>query len=234
LASTLFSFIDGLMAGLPGLVRLLVWALLAAAVSMALYRLTSPQRALQDIRQRRLAVQRHLNEHEGSTAEALPMLGTSLRLAFEQLLRVLWPTAVAAVPIILLLFWLDTTYGYRFPSGGEQVTVETTPPALAARLDPAVAGDVAWVITVEGSDGTEHAPLTMPVPALYKKQWWNALIGNPAGYLPDNFPVDTIVIDLPVQEYLPFGPDWLRAWYVPYFVALFAASLAIKIGFRII
>lgn len=234
MVTTLLSFIDGLMAGLPGLARLLVWALVAAAVSMGLYRLTSPQTVLQDIRQRRIAVQRHLNEHEGTTAEALPMLGASLRLAFEQLLRVLWPTAVAVVPVIVLLLWLDMTYGYRFPDASGPVAVETTP-AAAARLEPAAeAAPARWAVSVAGNDGALRVPLPLPVPTIYKERWWNAALANPAGYLPAGFPVDTVSIALPQREYLPFGPDWLRAWYVPYFLALFAASLAIKIGFRII
>jgi hypothetical protein len=50
--------------------------------------------------------------------------------------------------------------------------------------------------------------------ALQKRQWWNSLIGNPIGYLPESSPLEWIDLDLPEKEYLPFGPTWLRASYV--------------------
>lgn len=235
MATTLFSLIDGVMAGLPGLLRLLIWALIASGVSMGLYRLTSPQKALQRIRDRRAAVQQQLNAHEGSMGEAMPLLGTSLRLAFEQLFRVLWPTAVAALPVIALILWLDMTYGYRFPEPGVQVGVETTP-LMPARLERPAAGSEAepWTVSIEAPGSDIRVPLPLPVPVLHKEQWWNALLANPAGYLPPESPVEDATLSLPYREYLPWGPDWLRAWYAPFFVSLFAASLAIKIGFRII
>jgi hypothetical protein len=75
--------------------------------------------------------------------------------------------------------------------------------------------------------------LSAPVPTIHKRQWWNALIGNPLGYLPDSSRLEWIELGLPQREYLPFGPAWLRAWYVVFFGVLLAASLAIKVGARI-
>ena len=59
------------------------------------------------------------------------------------------------------------------------------------------------------------------------------LIGNPAGYLPDDAPLERIEVDLPPKEYLALGPAWLRSWYAVFFAALLAASLAIKVAARI-
>ncbi len=92
------------MSGLPSVVRLTVWAVLASALSMAAYRLTSPQQALQRIRRRRGEVQDRLKAYDGAVSDAFPMLRESLRLAFAQLFRVLAPTAVAALPVLALLF----------------------------------------------------------------------------------------------------------------------------------
>ena len=240
MVSSFFSQLDGLMAGVPSLARLVLWALLAAAVSMALYRLTSPPAALREIRERRAAVQQRLAAYDGPTAEALPLLGASLRLAFTQLFRVLWPTAVAALPVLALILWLDMVYGYQFPGADAPVTIETRPPAAEARLehpgsDATSPDQDQWVVTVaDGARPAQQVALPQPVPAIYKPQWWSVLIANPAGYLPAEFPVDSVEIPLPPQEHLPFGPDWLRAWYTVFFAALFAASLGIKIGFRII
>jgi hypothetical protein len=71
------------------------------------------------------------------------------------------------------------------------------------------------------------------VPTIHKRQWWNALVGNPVGYLPDSSRLEWIELGLPQREYLTVGPAWLRAWYVVFFSVLLAASLAIKVAARI-
>ena len=71
-------------------------------------------------------------------------------------------------------------------------------------------------------------PLARPVPVVEKRHWWNALIGNPAGYLPEAGPVERIELSLPAVEVLPFGPSWLRGWEVLFFTLLVAFSLIIK------
>lgn len=229
-----FAAVDGLLSPLPVLARLVVWAIIAAAVSMAAYRLTSPQEALQRIRRRRAEVQGELKAYDGAIADAYPLLGESLRLAFAQLLRVLLPTAVAALPILALLYWLDMTYGYRFPAGGEAIVARADPPTVAAELVKQ-SEEAGWSLAVATADGARlELPLPEPVPLVHERRWWNAIIGNPAGYLPEGWPVELVEIDLPQRDYLSAGPGWLRPWYVPFLAALFAASLTIKIGFRIV
>ena len=76
-------------------------------------------------------------------------------------------------------------------------------------------------------------PWSAPIPTIDKRHWWNFLIGNPAGYLPDDAGIERIELDLSPNEYLPFGPAWLRAWYGVFFAALLASSLALKLWARI-
>lgn len=233
MATVFLSWVDGLMGGLPSPLRLVIWAMLAAAASMALYRLTSPQGTLQEIRGRRAEVQRRLNAYDGPMAGAMPLLGTSLRLALLQLLRVLFPTAIAAVPLVLLILWLDMAYGYQFPPPGTEIAARADPPAGQARLR-SVAGD-GWVVSVADGDRPERdIALSAPVPAIAKHRWWNVLVGNPAGYLPAESAIDVITLDLPYREHLSIGPGWLRTWHAAFFATMFAASLAIKLWFRII
>jgi hypothetical protein len=71
------------------------------------------------------------------------------------------------------------------------------------------------------------------VPTIHKRQWWNALVGNPIGYLPDSSRLEWIELGLPQKQYLTVGPAWLRAWYVVFLGVLLAASLAIKVAARI-
>src|SRR3546814_19779777 len=70
--------------------------------------------------------------------------------------------------------------------------------------------------------------------SLHKEQWWNVLIANPLGYLAADSPLELVEIALPRREVLPFGPWWLRTWEFVFFTTLVAASLAIKLLFRLV
>lgn len=88
------------------------------------------------------------------------------------------------------------------------------------------------LITAHGEDILELPP-EHPAPVVHKRQWWNALIGNPAGYLPPQGPAEAIYLDLPKKQMLAFGPDWMRGWEFLYFVLLVAGSLGLKHFWRI-
>ncbi|NJO36726.1 MAG: hypothetical protein HC871_02735, partial [Rhizobiales bacterium] len=89
------------------------------------------------------------------------------------------------------------------------------------------------VVTDPGGAVISDIALAAPIPTIHKKQWWNTLIGNPLGYLPDDGAIEAIAFDLPEKDYLGFGPGWLRPWYVLFFTILVLGSLAIKIVGRI-
>ena len=84
--------------------------------------------------------------------------------------------------------------------------------------------------TGEVVDGVHRAPW---VATIHKREWWNLLLVNRAGYLPDNSQLERLDLDLPPKQYLSVGPDWLKVWHVPFFGVLLLASLAIKVAARI-
>ena len=86
---------------------------------------------------------------------------------------------------------------------------------------------------VQGNTEVLKLPTTALSPVVHKHQWWNVLIGNPAGYLDDGQPVEAVFLELPRQAYLPFGPHWTRGWEFLFIGLLFSFSSAIKIVFRI-
>jgi hypothetical protein len=59
------------------------------------------------------------------------------------------------------------------------------------------------------------------------------LLGNPAGYLPEQVSVDEIRINLPAQQFLPFGPDWARNWLTLFLIASVSGALLTKKIFKI-
>ncbi len=239
----LFSWLDALMGQFaPPTVRLILWGIIGAAVSMGLYWLLSPQQKIAHTKASALEARRVLDAYEGDFSGVWPHMREMLRLSLKHVGIVFWPAVVASLPVLCLLVWLSTTYGYHFPASGSEVEIRTFPQGLQAR----------WIAGAEGAEESaipsetprielrndqdevvRMIPLPEPVPAVHKYQWWNALLGNPVGYLPAEARIDRIEIDLPSQEFLPFGPSWMRSWEFLFLTVLIVASVVIKIAFRI-
>ena len=241
LPAPLFTWIDGALNGLaPAPLRLTLWALVAAAVSMGLYVVLSPQRRIARAKADASAARAALDAFDGDFAEAWPLIRNVLATAFRQLGLVTWPALLSSLPVLALLAWVSTAYGYAYPADGAAVAIHTVPQDLEARLETVrSAGDASSqprrqiVVTDQAGQVVDRVPWQAPVPTIHKKEWWNALLGNPAGYLPDDGPLERIELNIPAQHYLPFGPAWAQPWYVLFFGVLLAASLAIKVAARI-
>jgi len=57
---------------------------------------------------------------------------------------------------------------------------------------------------------------------------FNALIGNPNGYLPANSSVTRIEFALPPRDILPFGPAWIRPWWFVFFLVVVLTSFWLR------
>ncbi|MDN5849127.1 MAG: hypothetical protein L0H63_05740 [Nitrococcus sp.] len=238
----IFAWIDALAAALiPPLGRLILWGIVAALVSMGLYWLLSAQKRIGRAKTKLAQSRAQLDAYDGEFAGAAPLIGNLLRSALHQVGLVAWPAILSSLPLLALICWLSTAYGYSYPAPGTEPTIQTQPPQLqtqwieGARNKSASGQGAAPRILVAGIDQEilAEVPLPAPVPVIHKWQWWNVLIGNPAGYLPSNAAVDWIEVALPDKEYLGFGPSWLRGWEAPFFISLIVVSIVVKIWWRI-
>lgn len=224
LPAPLFDYVDRSLLGvLPPLARLILWAIAGAAVSLALYRLLSPQRRIAQAKAAALEARRRLNAHDGDLESALPLMRQSMKAALRHVALVFPAAIVASLPVLALLVWLDAAYGYQLPQDRQAPAVSVEPETYSGRWQPDGS------IEVRDESGAEVARLTLaePIAQIAKRQWWNTIIGNPAGYLPDQGPIDSISIALPERQYLPVGPDWLRSWLTVALTVLVIASLLI-------
>lgn len=238
LPAPLFDWADRLMSSFASpAFRLVLWGLVAAALSMGLYWLFSPQDRLTDVKIRATKARSDLNGFDGDFAEAWPLMRSMLGLSFRQLGMTTLPAVLASVPVLALIVWLSTTYGYALPEDQLKIDVQTTPIVdVSAEIRSPNATSTNYprlVITDPAGDLVSDIALAVPVPTIHKKQWWNMLFGNPLGYLPAEGDIEAIEIDLPEKDYLGFGPNWLRPWYVLFFTILVLGSLAIKVIGRI-
>ena len=241
LPAPLFASLDDVLGRFaPAPWRLVLWGLIAAAFSMGAYFLLSPQRRIARAKADALDARRALDAYDGEFAGAWPLIRNVLKSALRQLGLVTWPAVVSSLPVLALLVWMSTAYGYGFPEPGAAVAIRTVPNGLEARLEtvgsPATAPSEQHreIVVIDASgEVLQRLPWQAPVATMHKREWWNALLGNPAGYLPESGLLERIDLDLPAKEYLPVGPAWLKAWYVPFFGVLLVASIVIKVLARI-
>ncbi|HET8702103.1 MAG TPA: hypothetical protein VFL97_10620 [Nitrococcus sp.] len=225
----------------PPLGRLILWGIVAALISMGLYRALSAQERIRHTKIKLAQLRQRLESYDGDFAAAGPLIGGLLRTALQQVGLVAWPAILSSLPLLALICWLSTAYGYAYPAPGMVPAIQTMPPQLQAKWVEGTHDETVPDyrppprIVVAGRDQKIVADISLPapVPVIHKWQWWNALIGNPVGYLPGDAAVDWIEVALPDKEYLGFGPQWLRGWEVPFFISLIAVSIAVKVWWRI-
>lgn len=253
----LFTTIDGLMAFLPDWARISVWGLVLGAVTMLLYGWLSPQERIAEVKEKVEEARREMQEYTGK--EFAPMwekIKRTFRLTFRQLRIMLGPTLIAALPVILVLIWMEEDYKYELPEAESTVEATVQPPE-ALGGDP----EVEWYpdAHVEQVDtgtvklkwpkpswedeprlvetGSERAlvnlPLTFPRATVSKQSVWHWFFANPAGYLPDDAPVASVRFDLPHRYVVPWGPNWLRTWHALFLVMLSISAVVVKVGFDI-
>jgi hypothetical protein len=227
-----FSWADGLLADiLSPLARILLWGALGAVASMLIYWLISPQARMEKIAVEERQLKAKLKDDSIEMEEGLAASKDLLRLALSRVAIVFVPVMIAALPLVSLMTWLDSHYAYRLPPQGQSAEVRVEPDVAQGRW-VADASPPRVEVAAPGNQPLAF-PMVAAVPVVEKWSWWNALIGNPLGYLPESSPIDRIAIGLTESEYLSFGPAWLRGWLAPFLISVLVVSLFIKIVFRI-
>jgi hypothetical protein len=226
LPAPLFAAFDRLMgAALPPIARLAVWALIGAVVSMELYKLLSPQARIAELRTELETAQRKVSGFDGEFAEAWPLIRRMLSLALKRIGVILPGTVIASLPVLALIIWLDTAYGHAFPPAGAPVAVDVAKPFTAKWQD---GGAEPHALVFNGDQMVVDQAIAAAVPVVSKRHWWNMLIGNPAGYLDREAPVDDIAMVLPARQLVAFGPAWARGWEPVFFAAIILFAFALK------
>ena len=243
---------NGVLGWLPAWARILLWAAIASFISMGIYRLTSGQQAIAEIKDKVAATRTELQGFDGEFSELWPILKRNLGLAGRQLWLTFVPAMIASLPVLFVLAWMSNAFDARMPAPGTVVPVTLTaasghplPPvswegdAKAHETAPGT-WDVTWPaegqsLRLVDSDGSTllTLPTAAPVGTVHQREWWNSLIGNPGGYLPKPGDVAAVQIGLPQPTVIPFGPDWLRGWIPASLIVLVALSLFLKFHWRL-
>ena len=102
----------GLGTVLPTWLRLVFWGLLGAALSMAIYWLLSPQQRIAALAGEERSLRQRLRAAEEQFSVALVAMRRLLWLAVLRVGLVLVPVAIAALPVVALYLWLESSPSY--------------------------------------------------------------------------------------------------------------------------
>jgi hypothetical protein len=246
---------DVLLLALPLPVTLVFWAFVSGWATMWVYWATSNQDKLAALKPQVKAVQDKLKTYDGEFSGLIPLIRENFRLSGRHIGLAIGPALIAGIPVLFVLVWGSNEFGAYFPEPGEPVNVEVSSESverdadnwrwigtesrhLPSAVDEPLRWRLAWPddtarLETAGGKAALELPLESPAPIIHERQWWNLLIGNPAGYLPDDNPADTVRMGLPTHEILPIGPDWMRGWLFTYFVVLIAVSLGFKFYWKV-
>ncbi len=250
LARPIIFALDDQLVVLPPVLRLLLWAVLAALIGMAVYRWTSPQETLKKLKVRVRQDRRAMANFDGEADEMLPVLAASLGSSLKHLGLTFGAALLAGLPVLMLISPIAQRYGPDQPMAGSQVQVtafgasDTVKQWFAGEQlmgfdSQSQVSTITWPATDQSltlnADGNPIVSVPLPPGSavIHKKLWWNALFANPAGYLADNAPVEALQFDLPPQQFLPLGPGWMRGWIFTFFVALILVSLILRVWWKI-
>lgn len=231
---------------LPPLLRLLLWGVVAGWLTMLLYRKFSNQEKIGQLKAEQKVQQKLIAEFDGEFGDLMPLIRKTLGTGFRQLGLAIGPALLATIPVLFLVVWVAGEFAYELPAPGAQIRFEAEPAAADIAFEPppaAVADESGWTVTWPEADaevlmtGGERIllrlPLQEPVPVIHDRRWWNLLMANPLGYLPDDLAARAVHIGLPERRYIGFGPEWLRGWMFPFFMTFLLASVAFKFLLKI-
>lgn len=224
LPAPLFAAIDsGMAVVLPATLRLVAWGALAAVGTVMLYRLLSPQARIGQAKREAREARQRLSAFDGELSDAGPLIRRQFSAAFHHLGLVILPTLVSILPLLTLLIWLDTAYGRDYPPASEAPAMRAVPESLSTEW---IASDGLPHVRVSDGEPVEvEIAMTVPVPVIEQRRWWNWLVANPLGYLPEDSGVERVEIGLPERTYLPFGPAWMRSWPALFLPVMLIVSL---------
>lgn len=241
--------VDGWLDALfPFIFRLMLWGALAGTLSIMIYAKLSPQASIKRLKKKIRGLQREMLGLDIEFANFMRLSTENLKTSLKLFTVVLGPGLVSVLPVLILAVWLHACLAYEVPEvPGDLVATsvdENIDLRLVAHNDPNrlyqdeilehnSASSPAVVVMADDKIVYSGDPLTPPTRVIHKRRWWSVLLDNPAGYVVEDAPVDSIKLNVSRRQAVKWGPDWARGWEFTFFMFVFIAALGIKLVFRI-
>ena len=251
LAPVLSLFDDMIEPFTSALIRLFFWAGIAALISSVIFKKLSNPEKISTLKVKLKIMQDQLSQHEGEFAELKDLAINTIKLSVKRMVLTFIPALLASVPVIFLLTYLSNRYELHEPAVNEVVPItinwensEKNNTVSVFNGDILIKKEDAHSVIWPEKDktgrlidnATNIEVLRFPSPIssiIHKKQWWNSLIGNPAGYLAEDSAISSIEFNYQQQEIISFGPKWIRGWLFIFFFMTVVFSAAFIFIFKI-
>ena len=240
--------VDGWLAPyLSDLVRIGLYGAVSGFLALLIYVLLSNQSKLKKLKGEVKVLRNQMRVATLNYREMMQLSKKNVLVSLRLLGQTLKPCVLSSLPVILFMTWLSNYFSYTLPINGKTINVSIVPNTALVVVEPSKiakqlgngkyavdieAGERMW-FSVDGKTVYEGIITDHPVPTIHKKRWWNSIIGNDAGYIRSNVPVDEIIFDLPRKQLIEGAPAWLSTWEFPFFLLLFVTSITTKVMFSI-
>lgn len=242
-----FDTLDGIFGFLPAALRVALFGGLSGALTMAVYRWSSNQERIRSYKEEMGRIRRALKAAADDLGETMRLSRANLGVSFRLLGTVTGPALLASLPILFVIVWVATRYGWETPPPASPVAITFEPAREGVVVEPPdalkVAGEKLFLrwpaapgeIRFRDGKGVIYAgpPPEPGNDVVHKPLWWNLLLGNEMGYLREDAAIEAIRFELAPRRLIPAGPGWLAGWEGIYFGSLLLTSLLLKIVFRI-
>ncbi|MFO1128810.1 MAG: hypothetical protein U1E66_10335 [Rhodospirillales bacterium] len=240
--------IDGWLAHwVPVMLRVALWGVASGVAALGLYAALSDQPGLARLKRATRGLRREMLDPDLDRDAYMRLVRQNLAQSFRLLGKSLVPSMLSSVPVLVIVLWLSVYYSYDRPPPGEAVPVDVVPAqadVLPASIPPLqrtadgtrlMVGDAPQPVRFVDAAGTVYqgTPDDPPTPVVQKRTWWNALLGNQAGYIRADAAADEIRFQFPFKHLLSGVPEWMATWELTYFLSLVVAALICKFGLKI-
>ncbi len=214
---------DALAKFLPPVARVVVVAALLTWFGMWLYRISSGQKHLRALKRLARRGDRGLHDPNIEFNELLRRARRSIGLQMAILARVFVPSVLGMVPLLFGMSAVSSRYSHSLPDVETPRTWCVQPETAATRIRlndkvmPTACVELPWEPGFGARVQFDDVEVTHDLGKgasniLHQRLWWNLLIGNPGGYLPDSAGMTSLSVKHPDRQLVGFGPGWIRHW----------------------
>ena len=203
---------------------------------MGIYTVASNQAAISTLKTETRDLRRQMLDPLLEDRSEFAELGKkNLKVSLTLLGKVIFPAFLSALPVLLMVVWLDTFHGYALPGDHKAVSLTVVPAESDIKIFPSelvrhkAGGGISILHQTRPNEISIYAdeklgyvgnPFAPPVPVIAKEKWWNLLLAEEAGYLTPDAPIQEIRLDFPKKHVLERMPGWAAGRELPFFISL--------------
>lgn len=246
----LINIIDsGLALLLPFTIRIFLWGLISGGCAMAIYKITSNQPAITNIKKEIKDLRRKMMKSSmENSSEYNTLAKNNLFTSIELLKKVTLPAFLSILPVLIFAIWAETFHSYELPENKISISLHTIPTEANIDILPSASKsyDIENNLLIHSPNSSGNITIlindqiiysndifSVPAPVIKKKKWWNVFIKNEIGYIDSEAAISEIRLGFSKKHLFPGLPKWLAGWELLFFTGVFIITLTLRFVYKI-